>query len=121
MARTLKLTPSESVTIRESTPELLEVEAVYGPAGSPPPKHLHPAQEEHFTVREGEMRAVVGDERHTLREGDEIEIPRGVAHQMWNAGDSEARMRWRTRPAGRTEAWFSSIDALHRDGRVQDD
>ncbi len=121
MARTLKLTPTESVTIRESGPELLEVEAVYGPASSPPPKHLHPEQDEHFEVLEGEMRVVVGDEERTLRPGDEIEIPRGVAHQMWNAGDAEARMLWRTRPGGRTEEWFASIDALHREGRVRDD
>ena len=37
---------------------------------------------------------------------------------MWNAGDEPARMLWQTRPAGRTEEWFRSIDALHREGRV---
>ncbi len=117
-ARTLKLTPSESVTVLSSTPEALEVEAVYGPAGKPPPMHLHPSQDEHFEVLEGELRVVVGDEDRTLASGDTIDIPRDTAHKMWNPGDVPARVTWRTSPAGRTEEWFASIDALHRDGRV---
>ena len=50
MSRTLKITPTESVTVRVSTPELLEVEATYALAGKEPPKHYHPSQDEHFEV-----------------------------------------------------------------------
>ena len=121
MADTLKLTPQESVTIRSSTPDLLEVEGEYGPAGSPPPKHLHPEQDEHFGVLEGELRTRVGGEERTLRAGDTVDIPRGTAHQMWNAGDRSARVRWQTRPAGRTEQWFRALDSLQREGRVGKD
>ena len=39
---------------------------------------------------------------------------------MWNASDRPARVRWETRPAGRTEQWFAALDALQREGRVQD-
>jgi len=45
MSDTLKLTPTESVTVRRSDPELLEVEATYGSAGKQPPKHFHPEQD----------------------------------------------------------------------------
>lgn len=118
MARTLKLTPSESVTIRQNTPDLLEVEATYGPSGSPPPKHFHPSQDEHFEVLEGSLNVrMVGQER-ALTSGERIDIPRGHVHQMWNPGDVPARVLWQTRPAGRTEQWFSAIDALHREGKV---
>ena len=48
MSRTLKITPTESVTVQVSKPELLEVEDVYAPAGKEPPKHYHPSQDEHF-------------------------------------------------------------------------
>jgi quercetin dioxygenase-like cupin family protein len=119
MRDTLKLTPKESLTIRRSTPEVLEVEATYGPAGKPPPKHLHPGQEEHFEVLAGAMRARVGEEERSLSAGDTLDIPRRTPHQMWNSGDEPARVLWQTRPAGRTEQWFRSIDALHREGRVQ--
>ena len=53
MAETLRLTPHETVTIRESSPELLEVEGSWGPGGRAPPVHYHPAQDEHFEVLDG--------------------------------------------------------------------
>jgi quercetin dioxygenase-like cupin family protein len=118
MARTLKITPTESVTVRESGPEALEVEATYGEAGKPPPKHFHPGQDEHFEVLAGRLRVRAGDEDRTLQAGDEIDIPRGTVHQMWNPGPDEARVLWQTRPAGRTEEWFAAIDRLHREGKV---
>jgi quercetin dioxygenase-like cupin family protein len=121
VTETLKITPTESVAIRRSTPELLEVEATYGPVGKPPPRHLHPAQDEHFQVLAGRMRARVGEEERILETGDTLDVPRGTPHQMWNAGDQPARTLWQTRPAGRTEEWFRSIDALHREGRVGSD
>ena len=55
------------------------VEATYGPGGKPPPKHLHPSQDERFRVLEGRLRLRVGISERELGAGDEIEIPRGVA------------------------------------------
>jgi mannose-6-phosphate isomerase-like protein (cupin superfamily) len=118
MAETLKLTPSESVTIRSSAPDALEVEVEYGPGGSPPPKHWHPAQDEHFRVLEGSLRVRVDDSERELAPGDEIEIPRTAVHQMWNPGAEPARARWVTRPAGRTERWFRELGDLQASGRV---
>jgi quercetin dioxygenase-like cupin family protein len=119
MAETLKLTDTESVTIRQSSPEVLEVEGSYGPHGKAPPAHYHPAQDEHFEVLEGSVAAKVGGQRHDLVAGDTLDIPRGTPHQMWNPGEQRARVLWETRPALRTEEWFRSIDALHRQGRVR--
>ena len=118
MSRTLKITPTESVAVRRSTPELLEVEATYGPVGRPPPKHFHPNQDEHFEVLDGKVRVRTHEEDRTLSAGDAIDIPRGTVHQMWNPGSEPARVLWQTLPAGRTQQWFASIDALHRTGRV---
>jgi mannose-6-phosphate isomerase-like protein (cupin superfamily) len=118
MAETLKLTPTESVEIRQSSPEVLEVEGRYAPGGKAPPAHFHPAQDEHFEVLEGTLRAKVGGEERDLGPGETLEIPAGTPHQMWNPGEQAARVIWQTRPALRTEQWFRSIDALHREGRV---
>ena len=118
LTRVLKLTPHESVEIRSDTPEALEVEVRYEPGGSPPPKHLHPAQEEHFQVLEGEMRTRVDGEERTLHAGDAIDIPRRAVHQIWNPGGAPTRATWITKPAGRTRQWFEAIDSLHREGRV---
>jgi mannose-6-phosphate isomerase-like protein (cupin superfamily) len=121
MTTQLKLTPSESLEIRQSSPEALEVVATYGAGGSPPPKHLHPQQDEHFEVLSGTIHARVEDEERTLGAGEEIEIPLGALHQMWNPGAEPAQVLWRTTPGGRSEQWFRSVDALHRSGRVGKD
>jgi len=64
---TFQLTPSESVRVVRHEPEALEVEGTWGPGGSPPPKHFHPAQDERFEVLEGTL--------HTRVEGQERELP----------------------------------------------
>jgi quercetin dioxygenase-like cupin family protein len=118
MDRTLKLTPDESVTIREQSDAALVVEASWGARGSAPPAHFHPDQDEHFEVLEGRLSVRVDREERTLEPGESIEIPRGTVHQMWNGGDAQARALWRTEPAGRTADWFAALDGLQRSGRV---
>ena len=115
---TLKLTPTESVTVRGHSPEALDVEAEYGPHGSAPPKHMHPQQAEHFEVVSGELTTRVDGHERVLHAGDTLDIPARAVHQMWNAGAAPARVLWRTSPAGRTLEWFEELDALQREGRV---
>ncbi len=116
MSETLNITPTETVTIVTETPDLLVVEARYTPGAKKPPKHLHPAQDEHFEVLEGTLAVRVDGADRVLRAGDTLDVLRGTVHQMW-AEDGPARVRWETRPAGRTAQWFRAIDARHRDGR----
>jgi quercetin dioxygenase-like cupin family protein len=113
-----ELTPSESIRVRSHTPEALEVEGTWGPDGTPPPKHFHPAQDERFEVLEGVLTARVDGVERELRAGDALDVPRGAVHQMWNAGDVPVRALWRTSPAGRTAEWFAAIDGVRRSGRV---
>ena len=120
MSAEYRLTPSESVTVKRSEIRVLEVEAVYGPDGSPPPKHFHPDQDERFTVLEGRLTAKVDGVEREVGEGEVLAVPRGAVHQMWNADSAPARVTWETSPAGRTEDWFREVDALQReagDGR----
>jgi quercetin dioxygenase-like cupin family protein len=112
MAAIYKLTPHETLTVVRSEPDVLEVEAEYGPSGKPPPPHLHPAQDEHFEVLAGELTARLdGGPERKLHAGETLDIPRGTKHQMWNAAAAEARVRWQTKPAGRTQEWWSAVDA----------
>jgi mannose-6-phosphate isomerase-like protein (cupin superfamily) len=118
MAETLRLTPSETVTIRSVSDDLLDVEGSWGPGGRPPPAHFHPEQEEHFEVLAGTLTAKVDGEERDLERGETLDIQRRTPHQIWNRGEVEARAIWQTRPAGRTQDWFRSIDRLIREGRV---
>jgi mannose-6-phosphate isomerase-like protein (cupin superfamily) len=99
----------------------LTFEARYAGGGSPPPAHLHPAQDERFEVQSGAMTALVAGEQHRIAGGEVLDVPRGTAHQMWNAGEQPAVVIWRTRPAGRTLDWFRELAAALRGEEGRDD
>lgn len=103
----IKLGESQSLRIVTSTPGALELEATWAPGGKPPPRHYHPQQDERFEVLAGELTIEVGgDPPRVLRPGDILEVPKGVAHRMWNHGAEPTKARWRITPALRTEEMF---------------
>ena len=113
--RELRLGPAARLRIVHSSADELEVEATYAPGSPAPPNHLHPAQDESFEILEGAMEVKVGTaEARTLRAGETLEVPRGTPHMMWNAADAPARTKWVTRPPGRTEEWFRTLDSFQR-------
>ena len=89
------------------TPELLEMEAIYGGTGQMPPLHLHPSQDERFEVLEGTLRAVIEGQELVYEAGASFEVPAGTVHQM--TADPPARMRWEVRPALRTAELFETL------------
>lgn len=97
---------------------LLDMEVTYPAGAGEPPGHLHPVQEERFEVLEGSLQVRVAGEPRELRTGDTLVIPAGVAHSMWNPSDAQARVRWQTRPALRTEEFFEALVYLAGTGRV---
>jgi len=54
------------------------------PIGAVPFSHVHPLQEETFTVREWELLLRLDDEEYTVSEGGTIVVPRWVAHVVQN-------------------------------------
>lgn len=50
--------------------------------------------------------------------GEEITIPAGARHAMWNAGAEPLVTRIELRPALRMEAFFEAIVTLERDGAL---
>jgi quercetin dioxygenase-like cupin family protein len=85
-------------TAASSNGEYVEIEATYPPNNAPPPRHLHPNQDERFELISGSLRGVRGDEEFAVSKGEELEVPRGTPHLM-GAGDDGAVFRWRTSPA----------------------
>lgn len=114
MPDTYRLTPHETVTVVERTPERLVVEGTWTPGASPPPRHQHPQQDERFTVLDGELRYRLAGEDHVARAGESFDVPRGTSHAMWNAGQTPARVRWETMPAGRTEEFWQEVSTTSR-------
>jgi mannose-6-phosphate isomerase-like protein (cupin superfamily) len=106
---TYQLHDGERLTLRGRTPELLEVEAEWGPSATKPLPHRHPGQDERFVVHEGELTVDLDGTRRVLHAGDELEVPRGRAHRMWNSGAGPCRATWQVRPALRTEEFWEAV------------
>jgi len=109
-----------TATAESTGGEYVEIEITYPPNSAPPPRHIHPAQDELFTVLAGSVRATVGDDDINLTVGDELQVPAGTPHLM-GAGDEGATMRWRTSPALRTGEMFCQLWEVARDNDWQPD
>jgi mannose-6-phosphate isomerase-like protein (cupin superfamily) len=107
-------------TAADTDGDRLEMEATYAPHSTEPAEHLHPRQEERFEIVEGRMRARIGGHERHYGKGDELVIPPGTAHAMWNDGEQEARTLWQVRPALNTERFFEDLGRLAAEGRLDE-
>lgn len=114
MDEELTIGPGTTLRVLSRTDEVLEVEATYAGGGTPPPAHLHPDQGERFEVRAGAMRTRIAGREGEIAAGEQLEIPIGTVHQMWNDGETPAVVNWKTMPAGRMLEWFRELAALAR-------
>lgn len=110
---TFTLSPKERLTITssaaDSSGELLAMQALYAPGGSPPPEHYHPTQEETFTGVSGTVTARVGGVERTIGPGEIVTIPARTTHAFWNPGTEPATINWEVRPALGTERMFEEL------------
>ncbi|HEY3018650.1 MAG TPA: cupin domain-containing protein [Solirubrobacteraceae bacterium] len=95
--------------------ENLIVEVEVAPGGDVPP-HFHPAQEERWTVREGQVRFKVGKRKVVPEPGVELVVPPRTKHSFKNVGDREARIHVEVRPALELQAFLEDAAALSRAG-----
>lgn len=107
-----------TTTGEDSQGQLHEMRATYQPGSALPPAHLHPQQDERFTVEQGEMWCLVDGVETTLRAGDTIDIPAGSVHQMRNPGAVSAVVTWQTRPALRTAEFHRQIAQARETGDI---
>ena len=103
----------EIVTVvSASDPELLVLETEWPRPGRRAAPHVHPAQEERFTVLSGEAALRAGDEETVLRQGESFAVPPGVPHLAWNPTDDPVRLRLEFRPALRWLEFVERVFAL---------
>jgi quercetin dioxygenase-like cupin family protein len=75
------------------------------------PLHIHPNQDEIFYILDGEYHFQVGDQRHELKTGDSIFLPRNVPH-AWVQIAERGKMTVTMQPAGKLEEFFVEMAAL---------
>lgn len=78
------------------------------------PLHIHPAQDEIFQVLDGEYHFQVGPDKHQLKAGDSIFLPRKVPH-AWTQVSEKGRMTVIVQPAGKLEEFFVTMAALQKE------
>jgi quercetin dioxygenase-like cupin family protein len=112
----------ERIVIRQSGAEtggeLLSFDLYLPPSGHVPAEHIHPVQEERFTVIEGQMRFRLGRQTILARPGETVRIPPGRAHWFGAAGAQAAHAYVEVRPALRMEEFFAENEALSLAGHL---
>jgi quercetin dioxygenase-like cupin family protein len=98
--------------------ENLIVDAWLEPGGVLPP-HLHPNQEEHWSVVEGEARFQLGGDKRVLRPEDgEVVVRPGTKHGLTSSFDREAHLRCRVVPARDLQSFLEDSAAAAREGLI---
>lgn len=106
------------VGTEETNGALLVSDLRVHPGGAVLGPHFHPNADERFTVVKGKIGYMVGGQKGILQAGESADLPRGITHDWWNAGDEEARVIVEIRPGARMELMMITMFALAREGKT---
>jgi mannose-6-phosphate isomerase-like protein (cupin superfamily) len=107
-------------TAKDTKGRLLEMESVYNTRSVEPIEHYHPAQEEDFSIIEGELSVKINGQLTIYKAGDHFHIPKGVVHAMWNASSAKTVINWQVRPALNTEYLLETSNGLVKEGKTNE-
>jgi mannose-6-phosphate isomerase-like protein (cupin superfamily) len=107
-----------AATSAETGGECTVFDAYVRANGSVAAPHVHPYQTELFEIRTGRIGVKLGRETIAAGPGDVLTVAPGVAHQFWNAGDSELAFRATVTPSLEFESLIETMFALAVDGKT---
>jgi mannose-6-phosphate isomerase-like protein (cupin superfamily) len=81
-------------------------------------EHVHPNQEERFTIVAGEAHFTIDGKDTTAGAGETIVVPAGVRHSEGNLGSIAIEGVVELRPALRTKEFHEAVAGLVADGRT---
>jgi quercetin dioxygenase-like cupin family protein len=106
----------ERIVIRQSAADtggrLLAFDLFLPPGGHVPGRHVHPVQQERFTVLAGALRFRLGRRTVVAGPGEVLLVPAGTPHWFCNPGSEVAHALVEVRPALRMEEMFEATEAL---------
>lgn len=107
-------------TARDTHGAALEYDYYLAPGGFAAGKfdHVHPRQEERFSVKKGSLGVRINGDEWTATSGTRFAVLPKTSHTIWNAGDTEMHARVQIRPALEMEAFFETMYGLAREGKT---
>jgi quercetin dioxygenase-like cupin family protein len=112
----------ERAILLEGTEENPERRAVVElhvePGGAVVGEHLHPAITERFEVLEGTLGVKVDGRSSEASPGDALEVPPGIWHDWWNAGEGKAVVKVTVTPGDRFSQLIRTVFGLGLDGKT---
>lgn len=105
----------------DPTTDPLEFDVWASPEMSPLAEHVHPKQDETFTVHSGTVELVRDGVASRYGEGEKATVEAGTPHTWSNPGDTRLHMTVRIQPGLQTEAFLRDLAALARRGDVSSD
>jgi mannose-6-phosphate isomerase-like protein (cupin superfamily) len=105
-------------TAEDTDGGLLQIRMTMKPRGYIGPSLVHPVQDKRFEVESGSMHLIIGNEEQLLNAGENYLVPRSTPHIWWNSGGEELVMRMEFKPALQMEDFFTSLFALARAGKT---
>jgi quercetin dioxygenase-like cupin family protein len=81
-------------------------------------EHIHPRQQEQFTIVAGEARFTLNGTEHVARPGETVVIPAGVPHSVANPGPAEIDGVVERRPALQAKEFHEALAGLVAEGKT---
>lgn len=82
------------------------------PVGTGVPPHIHPKQDEHIFVIDGEYTLYLDGEWTTAGPGDVVRMPMGLAHAYYNKANADAKSIFWVSPTGKLPQLFDQLHNL---------
>jgi quercetin dioxygenase-like cupin family protein len=81
-------------------------------------EHIHPRQEERFTILAGQAHFTLNGQHHVAGPGETVIVPAGVPHSEGNPGPAQIAGIVELRPALHTKEWHEALAGLVADGKT---
>lgn len=109
----------------ETNGQLLQIEYMVSRPEQPLqviPLHVHSQVTERFTVVSGKLGVILGNKKvqQIVAPGEVVDVPPGVPHAFWNAGDGELRFLTDIEPGGQLQTYWETAFGLAVDGKVNE-
>jgi len=82
------------------------------------PEHIHPHQDEQFTILAGEAHFTLGGKDQVAGPGQTIVVPAGVPHSVGNPGSAQIDGIVEYRPALQAKEFHEAVAGLAADGKT---